>query len=200
MSDKKMVNAAKNWDTGAKVCDGIFRAFGIVFIVFALLVLIFGSKMYEAGSFTLDLDFIKLYLADEYQMAPASMQVFTVLGLAVMSVVCFLTSYGIKQLRAILMPMKEGRPFEEIVPKKLRNIAWTVLAGGIILQVIALAERMILTSAYPMEQIFSSPAIAGIEYSYSFDFTFVFIFCIIMFLSYIFNYGQKLQQESDETL
>ena len=54
MNNTKLRNAAKNWDTMAKVCCGIFRAAGIVCFVFAVLVLIFGNRMYEAGSFTLD--------------------------------------------------------------------------------------------------------------------------------------------------
>lgn len=200
MSDTKLRNAAKNWDTMAKVCCGIFRAAGIVCFVFTVLVLIFGNRMYEAGSFTLDLDFVKLYLAEEYQTANGLIRVFTVIALVGVGAICMLVSYGLKQLREILAPMKEGRPFAENIPGKLRNIAWTILSGGVILQIVAFVERMTLTKAYPMEEIFSSSAIDRIEYSFTVDFGFVFVACIVLFLSHIFNYGQKLQQESDETL
>jgi len=200
MNDTKLRNAAKNWDAVTKVCCGIFRAAGIVCFVFAILVLIFGNRMYEAGSFTLDLDFIKLYLAEEYQTANELIRVFTVIALIAVGIICMITTYGIRQIRDILAPMKEGRPFEENIPGKLRNIAWTILSGGIILQIVGFVERMILTKAYPMEEIFSSSAIDRIEYSYTVDFSFVFVVCVVLFLSYIFSYGQKLQQESDETL
>lgn len=200
MSEKKMITAAKNWDTIAKACGGIFRACGFVCVVFAVLVLIFKNKMYEVGSFSLDLGFAKFYLSDEYQAANSTIIVMTVISLVLLSAVLFIVSYGIRQLRDILAPMKEGRPFEEKTPRSIRNIAWAVLAGGGILQVLSLAESFLLTKAYPFEEIFSSDYIDRIEFAYNIDFGFVLVFCGVMFLSYIFSYGQKLQQESDETL
>jgi len=200
MSEKKMVNVAKSLDMIAKTCVVVFRVFAVVFFVFAVLVLILGNKMYEAGSFTLDLDFVKFYLADQYQTASVPLQIFTIVSLVVVGGLCLAGSYVLKLLRDILQPMKEGRPFEESVPKKIRRIAWIELAGGFLLEVLAIAERAVTAAVYPIEQIFSSSAIAKIEYTYTMDFGFVLIFCVIMLLSYIFAYGQKLQQESDETL
>ncbi|MBQ2755983.1 MAG: DUF2975 domain-containing protein [Oscillospiraceae bacterium] len=200
MNEKKLVNSAKTFDTVAKVCGGIFRVVAIVLFVFAVLVIIFGNKMYEVGSFTLDLDFVKIYLADKYQTADMPMQIFTVVSLAVVGGLLFAASYVIKLLRDILKPMKEGRPFEESTPKKLRTVAWIELAGGFVLELLGIAERMVTAHIYPMEEIFSSSAIANVEYAYTMDFGFVLVFCVIMVLSYIFSYGQKLQRESDETL
>jgi len=118
MSEKKMVNVAKSLDMIAKTCVVVFRVFAVVFFVFAVLVLILGNKMYEAGSFTLDLDFVKFYLADQYQTASVPLQIFTIVSLVVVGGLCLAGSYVLKLLRDILQPMKEGRPFEESVPKK----------------------------------------------------------------------------------
>lgn len=54
--------------------------------------------------------------------------------------------------------------------------------------------------ACPAEQIVNMDVISKLEYTFTIDFTFVLAFCIVMFLSYIFSYGQILQKESDETL
>ncbi len=200
MSEKKLINAAKNFDIIAKVCKGIFQAVGIVCVIFAVLALFFGEKMFEMGSFSLDMAYIKLHLSDGFQPSTGLIETFITILLAALGVISFLVAYGIRQFRDILAPMKEGRPFEAAMSRKLRNIAWTTLAGGGILTIVSFVERMIQTKAYPMEQIFSSPAIEKVEFIYTIDFTFVFVFCAIMFLSYIFDYGQKLQKESDETL
>mgnify|MGYP003558602748 CR=1 FL=1 len=53
---------------------------------------------------------------------------------------------------------------------------------------------------FDLEKIISSEAISKIEHNYTLDLGFVLVFAVIMFLSYIFSYGQRLQQESDETL
>ncbi len=200
MSEKKMITAAKNFDIIAKVCKGIFEAVGIVCIIFAVLVLFFREKVFEIGSFALDMAYIKLHLSDNIQPSTNLIEIFMMVLLAALGVIFFMVSYGIKQFRDILAPMKEGRPFEANVSRKLRNIAWTTLTGGGVLTVMSFVECIVLTKTYPMEQIFSSPAIEKVEFIYTMDFNFIFVFCAIMFLSYIFDYGQKLQQESDETL
>ena len=200
MSEKKMISAAKSFDIIAKVCKGIFEAVGIICGIFAVLVLFFGEKVFEIGSFTLAMAYIKLHLSDNIQPSADLIETFIIILMAALGVIFFMVSYGIKQFRNILAPMKEGRPFEANVAQKLRNIAWTTLAGGGVLTITSFVESLILTKAYPMEQIFSSPAIETVEFIYMMDFNFVFVFCAIMFLSYIFDYGQKLQRESDETL
>lgn len=200
MNGQKLIKTANNLDTMSKVCGGIMEAAGIVCAIFAVLVLIFGEKMYDTGSISLDLGFVKLYLAEEYQTAPRPLQVYTIIGLLSVGAVCFGIHYGVKLLRTILAPMKEGRPFTAEVPKNLRKIAWVVLIGGALIQIMGMIEGSVLILAYPMEEIFSSAAISRVEFAFTMDLNFVLVFCILMLLSYVFAYGQQLQQESDETL
>lgn len=200
MENKKLMNTANTLDTIAKICGGIMRVVGVILIIFAILVLVLGEKMYDISTISLDLDFVKLYLSEEYGEINGLVQVYTVLGLLVVSVVCFAACYGIKHLRKILAPMKNGRPFEEEIPVSLKKIAWVVLVSGAVIQVVGLVERVLLTKIYPIEQILASDAIERIEFVNVVDFTFVLIFGILMLLSYVFAYGQTLQKESDETL
>lgn len=200
MENAKLIKTAKTLDTLVKVAAGFMRAFAIVCAVFAVLVLILGEKMFEVGSLSLDVGFVKLALAQEYQVVTASLKAYAIIALCMSGVVCAAIARALGYLRAILSPMKEGRPFEESVPLNLRKIAWITLCSGALMQFVAIVEQLILTKAYPMEQIFSSAAIAGVEYTYVADFSFVWMFVVMMFLSYVFAYGQKLQRESDETL
>ena len=200
MSENRLTTAAKNIDLIAKLCRGISSVLSIVCIVFAALVLFLGEKMFDMSSLSLDMKYVKVYLADEVLPSFSLLKVFFTILLTSLSAICFVVSYGIKQLHEILAPMKEGRPFEANVPGCIRKIAWSFLAGGGVYALVSFIESMILTKAYPIEQILSSSAIKSIEYTYTTDFGFVYIFAAVMFLSYIFEYGQKLQLESDETL
>lgn len=199
MENVKLKKAAKNWDVVAKVCKGIFGAVGIVCFIFAILVLIFGEKVFQLDSASLDLDFVKVYLSSKYHAVTKPLQIFAITALIAIGMLCQVVVFGIKQIREILEPMQEGRPFEKSVPDNLRKIAWTILTGGVIVQIVGITERILLIKAYPMEQLFSS-MIDHIEYTFTFDFGFVLVACIVLLLSYVFAYGQKLQQESDETL
>lgn len=200
MNNRKLITTANNIDKIVKFVKGFMFAFTIVFVIFAVLVLIFGDKMFAPGSITLNLDFIKLYLADNDQVVTDALKLYAILGLVIGSIICLAIYYGLKYLRNILAPIKEGRPFEKDIPANLKKIAWIVLIGGVLTEIVSIIERFILMKAYPIEQVFSSTAISKIEYTFTMDFNFVITFCIIIFLSYIFEYGIQLQIESDETL
>lgn len=200
MKNEKIMKTAKNLDVFVKIAGGICQAMGIVCVVFSVLVLIFGNTMFEEGSLTLDLAFVKFHLADDFQAVTGMVRLYAVVGLIAAGVILFMAAYVSRILRRILEPMKEGRPFEADIPENLKKTAWIVLIGGAIVQIIGIIERLLMVRAFPMEQIFSSEAITKLEYVVTMDLSFVLYFFIILFLSYIFAYGQALQQESDETL
>ena len=200
MNEKKFITTAKHLDTTVKICGGFFQAAGIVLLIFAALVLFLGEKMFDTSTLSLDLGFLKLYLTEAYRTVSTSMKHYTVFGLLSGSLLCFLVGYTAGLLRKILEPMKGGRPFEADIPGHLKKIAWIVLLGGIAVQILGLLQSILLVRAYPMEELFATSAIEKLEYVFTADFTFVLLFCAIRFLSYIFSYGQNLQQESDETL
>lgn len=200
MNQKKMIATAEHLDRFCKIVAGFMKAGAIVCVVFAVLVLVFGEAMFDTGHTTLDLDFVKLHLASEYNDVNSAMLAYTVTGLAVGSAVLYGIFRGLHHLQLMLAPMKEGRPFEKEVSVQMRSIAWLVLIIGAIVQISGIVCRIFLTHAFPIEEFFVSTAVTKIEYVYSMDFGFVLMFCLVMFLSRIFEYGQLLQQESDETL
>ena len=199
MDNKKMITTARNLDTLFKFTEGFMKAFAIVFAVFFVLMKIFKEKM-VMGSFSLDLDFVKLHLTGEYGAVTGLVLNHIDLILISGCLGCIAIRYGLKVIRSILAPMKEGRPFDGEVPSGLRKLAWICLAGGGLIQLLGIASRILLVNALPMDVIFSSPAIESVEYVYMFDFGFVWMFIVLILLARIFEYGQKLQQESDETL
>ncbi len=201
MENKKMINAATSLDTLTKVVGEIFRAVGIVCAIMAVLVAILGEKMIgTTGETSITLGFVKLYAAENLTINTSFMTVYIIVGLITVGILCFAVHYASKIIRAILEPVKAGRPFESNVPANLRKIAWMVLICGGVTQIIHIIECVVLTNVFPMDEIISSDAIARFEYTYTVDFGFALVFAVIMFLSYVFAYGQRLQEESDETL
>ena len=199
MDNKKMITTARNLDTIFKFTEGFMKAFAIVFAVFFVLMKIFKEKM-VMGTFSLDLDFVKLHLSGEYGSVTGLVLNHIDMILISGCLGCIAIRYGLKVIRSILAPMKEGRPFDGEVPARLRKLAWVCLVGGGLIQLLGIASRILLVNALPMDVIFSSPAIESVEYVYMLDFGFVWMFIVMILLARIFEYGQKLQQESDETL
>lgn len=200
MKNEKLIKTAGILDRIVKICSGFFKAFVIVMLIFSVLVLVFGEKMFSDGTLTAEFGFVKLYLSQQYQAITSMVKAYTIVSLLCGAVSCAILSYVCTLLRQILAPMKEGRPFEKRIPSDIRKIAWATLIGGAINETLKLIEQLFVVKALPMDAIFASSAVGEKVYNFNFDTNFVFVFFLMMFLSYIFAYGQSLQQEADETV
>ena len=200
MKNGKLVKVAGMLDQLAKMLGGIAHVCGYVCLVFAVLVMIFGGRIFESASVSLDLDFIELHLTEGTQIDIGMIKLYACVGLTAAGALLFLIHYAMKLARGVFAPMKECRPFDEKVTGNLKKIAWISLIAGLVTQVAGIVERVFLTMAYPMGSIFVSEAIKDVEFVFTMDFSFVIVFCVLMLLSHVFAYGQQLQKESDETL
>ena len=200
MDNNKMARVAKNLDIVANVGGKLTAAVGIVCVLVALLTLVFGSRMFADGAVTLDLDYVKFHLSDNTYVNTEYMKLYVCVATIGGSVICFLMSYVCKLLRKILTPMKLKRPFESGISQHLKKVGWAVLVGGFLSELVGMIARVLLIRAYSVGELFTSAAISKTEFVFTMRFDFVLIACVIFFLSYIFAYGQALQQESDETL
>lgn len=200
MDNNRMTRVAKNLDIVANIGGKLTAAAGIVCVLVALLTLVFGSRMFADGAVTLDLDFLKLHLSDSAYVNAGYMKLYVCVATLGGSVICFLVCYIAKLLHAILVPMKNERPFETGISTHLKKVGWAVLAGGLLSELVGIAARILLTKAYSMDKIFISSAISEVEFVFDMDLNFVLLACAIFLLSYIFSYGQVLQQDIDETL
>ena len=105
--------------------------------------------------------------------------------------------YGIRIIRHILAPMKEGQPFSRGISADFKKLGWFVIGCGILYNVFDLFLKNLL--AFRLLPVMSEgPVSVGIEHQV--DLTFLIIAFILFLCSYIFRYGEELQQLSDETL
>lgn len=108
--------------------------------------------------------------------------------------------YGIVVFRRIIKPMKEGRPFNTGSGKKIKKLGYVVIAGGLINSLLDFFNSIFFARAIDFHALFSNPDIVAVNINSNLNLTFIAIAAIILLVSYIFEYGEALQQESDETL
>lgn len=200
MNNERMMKGAGALDTIVKIAGGVAGAMIWVFAIFAVLVIIVGEKMFMAGSMTLELDFIKVMLADEYQSVTPMFRAYVAAILASGVVYAAAVRYLCALIRGILAPMKEGRPFESGVCASMKKIAYWIFIVGGVSQVLGVVCSVLMTRAFPIDAVFSSEAVKGVEYVQVMDFGFLIAGFVALFLSWVFAYGQALQREADETL
>lgn len=108
--------------------------------------------------------------------------------------------YMVFQVRKILYPMKQGRPFEKGISKVFFQTGWVILGSGVIINGICMANRYLIAKMVSVKDLFDMRNVLSVDWTYSFDFGFVCVAVVIFILAFIFRYGEELQQEADETL
>lgn len=106
----------------------------------------------------------------------------------------------LKSIQTILAPMKNGEPFHNTVSIQLGKIAKYVCGLGIGMNLEKIISNILLVKAYDLNLLLLSEKVPHVEFHFDFDFSFLLVSGILLLLSYVFRYGEELQQLSDETL
>lgn len=105
--------------------------------------------------------------------------------------------YGIRIIRHILAPMKEGQPFSKGISGDFKKLGWFLIGWGAVYNVFDLfLKNQLALRLLPV--MGDGPVEVGIEHHI--DLTFLIIAFVLFLCSYIFRYGEELQQLSDETV
>ena len=107
---------------------------------------------------------------------------------------------GVGYVREILQPMTESKPFASIVSVNLKKLAKLSITLGILVNVIILAEQIMTVFVFDLPGLLISEKISHVTGMFKIDLTFLIYWAILSLLSYVFRYGEELQQLSDETL
>ena len=198
-------NTAKKLDKVFEIAHIVFGALAIACVVGVALIAVayilkLDPAMIGTGYENFDIGFLELTVADGY--APNKWLVLLQAGISLL-VSCRLMyegRRGVGYIREILLPMKEEKPFDSIVSTNLKKLAKLSIVIGILYNIITLSEQIMTVFVYDLPGLLISEKIAHVGGMFNVDLTFVFYWAILLLLSYVFRYGETLQQLSDETL
>ena len=100
----------------------------------------------------------------------------------------------------ILQPVCEGKPFMGQVGENLKKLSGLMVIMGIMNNVLTLSETLFVSFGYKAAEMIVSDKVAHVAVNYNLDLTFLIKAAAVLLIAYIFEYGQSLQQLSDETL
>jgi uncharacterized membrane protein len=202
---KKLSTTAKTLDKILNIVYAVFGAFAIAAIVVVAMAGISYALNWETESLltsfaSYDIGFLEIEVAQD--LIPNSgivlMQAIVILIGACAAIV--LARKGIIYIRQILKPMAEEKPFDSIVSTNLRKLAKLSVFLGILCNIVILAEQFILVFSYDLRGLLLSDKIPAVDFNFEIDLSFLLSWGILMLLSYVFQYGEQLQQLSDETV
>lgn len=200
----KLTNTAKKLDIFFRIiqiASNIAWVASLVCVgIAALGVFIQHPDMVGTGYNSLELGFAELEFAEAF--APDARMELIRIGvvLALCAVFMLVAWKGCKEIRNILAPMIQGEPFQGIVGNGLKKLVGYSIALGIIGNITILAEQIFTVWIYDLPTLLLSEKITHVTINYETDLTFLVVAAVLMLTSYVFRYGEQLQQLSDETL
>lgn len=201
----KLNSTARKIDTFFKVFAIFLNIAGVAMlaglaIIGAAFLFDLDPAMVGSGYNTVNIGFLELQIADAYAPDAHHVLIVAAVQMVLALMVCFVARLCVKCIRQILQPMAENAPFNRTVSTNLKKLAKYALFLGITVNIIQAFATGVVVFGYDLHLLLLSERIPRVEFLFSFDLTFLLIAAVFLLMSYIFRYGEELQQLSDETL
>lgn len=198
-------NTAKKLDKVFEIAGIVLGALAIACIVLVALIAVayvlkLDPEMIGTGYSSFDVGFLELEIAEDYAPGKWLVLLHAAIILAVSCRLCYDGRKGVGYIRQILQPMIEEKPFDRIVSVNLKKLARLSISLGILGNIIILAEQIITVFVYDLPALLISEKITHVGGMFHVDLNFLIFWAIFTLLSYVFSYGEQLQQLDDETL
>ena len=198
-------NTAKKLDKVLEIAHIVFGALAIACIVGVALIAVayilkLDPAMIGTGYENFDIGFLELTVAKGYAPDKWLVLLQAAITLTVSCRLLYDARRGVGYVREILHPMTEEKPFDSIVSTNLKKLARLSITLGILANIIILSEQIITVFVYDLPGLLISEKITHVGGMFNVDLTFLIYWAILLLLSYVFHYGEQLQQLSDETL
>lgn len=193
----------------SKVVDKILRVVSRILIITCVVCTVLMGVLYfvdgteavvEEGTWSLELGDVELQLAEDAVTHEMMQSEIIFLGsVLVVGVVFF--CYVIKVLRKILAPMIQEKPFVGSVSGDLKKLGWTLIIGNVVYGIVQAIVKTMLYTSFDIQNLLLSDKVVGVECTITvFDVKTILLGVLLFLLSHVFCYGEKLQQQDDETL
>ncbi len=198
-------NTAKKLDKVFEIAHIVLGALAIACIVGVALIAVayifkLDPEMIGTGYTSFDIGFLELEIAEQYAPSKWLVLLQAAITLAASCRLCYDGRRGVGYIREILQPMKEEKPFASTVSTNLKKLARLSIDLGILANIIILSEQIMTVFVYDLPGLLISEKITHVSGMFNVELSFLIYWAVLMLLSYVFRYGEQLQQLDDETL
>lgn len=198
-------NTAKKLDKVFEIAYIVLGALAIacivgVALIAAAYILKLDPTMIGTGYENFDIGFLELTVAADHAPDKWLVLLQAAITLLVSCRLMYDGRRGVGYIREILQPMKEEKPFASVVSTNLGKLARLSINLGILYNIILLSEQIMTVFVYDLPGLLVGETITHVSGMFTVDLTFVACWAFLLLLSYVFRYGETLQQLSDETL
>lgn len=187
-----------------KMCSVLKVVRQVCLISFALLIGLslfyaFNKDVYNTLFGSIRIDYLKLIFNDA-ALHKDKMSMWLPLILLITAIFIFIIYKSIQTIESICTITIDHTPFDVRVSNHIKNLAKYILVGGIVFNILEVCRVMQFKQTINFNLLFNTKYVTQINFDIRLHLSFLIFAALIYLLSYIFRYGQELQQLSDETL
>jgi len=199
---EKLMKTSKTVDTILKVVYKIMQVAGVILLVSIGICIIaqFVDKLPMAELTSVSVSDVELIFKEPIMIESSKAVIEMVATLAVALLVIGITCYMIKLLRKVLAPMIVGQPFDGTVSKNIKKLGIAVIVNGLAIDIAESVMSSLAFYMYDIADLILSDNINKIMVNSEISLDSVLVGVLVIMLSYVFRYGEQLQQQADETL
>ena len=160
----------------------------------------FNKDVYNTLFGSIRIDFLQLIFKDDTALHKDSMSMWLPLIFLITAILVFIVYKSIQTIESICTITMDHTPFDVRVANHIKNLAKYILAGGIVFNILEVCRVMYFKQIINFDLLFNPKYVTQIKFDIRIELSFLIFAALIYLLSYIFRYGQELQQLSDETL
>ena len=195
----------KSKDLLRKMCFILEIVRGTCLISVALLIGLslfyaFNKDVYNMLFGSIRIDYLQLIFKDDLALNKDKMSMWLPLILLITAIFIFIIYKSIQTIESICTITMDHTPFDVRVANHIKKLAKYILAGGIVFNILEVCRIMQFKQTINFDLLFNTKYVTQINFDIRLHLSFLVFAALIYLLSYIFRYGQELQQLSDETL
>ena len=137
---------------------------------------------------------------DDLALNKDKMSMWLPLIFLIIAIFVFIIYKAVQTIESICTIAMDHTPFDVRVANHIKNLAKYILAGGIVFNILEVCRVMYFKQIINFDLLFNTKYVTQINFDIRLHLSFLIFAALIYLLSYIFRYGQELQQLSDETL
>lgn len=171
-----------------------------VLLIGLFLIFVSDKGIYNTIFGSIRIDYLQLIFKNDLALNKDKMSVWLPLLFLSIAVWVFIIYKSVKTVEEICSFTINHSPFDRTVSGYITRLAKYIFAGGIVFNIINVCRVIYFKQMINFDLLLNTEYVTRIDFDIRPKISFLLVAALIYLLSFIFRYGQELQQLSDETL
>ena len=171
-----------------------------VLLIGLFLIFVSDKGIYNTIFGSIRIDYLQLIFKNDLALNKDKMSGWLPLLFLGIAFLVFIIYKSVKTVEEICSLTINYSPFDKRVSNYITRLAQYIVAGGIVFNILDVCRIIYFKQIINFDVLLNTDYVTQIDFAFHPKISFLIVAVLIYLLSFIFRYGQELQQLSDETL